>query len=73
VRGQVVVAGVVPARDAAFDEAELRDRLRKELSGYMVPRSIVELSVADVPIGVTGKALRRQVAVTVEERLSARS
>ena len=72
VLGEVVVAGVVPARGAAFDEDAVREGLRKELSSYKVPTAIVELAPDDVPFGVTGKAERRKVAVTVQERLTAR-
>ncbi|HEY6532397.1 MAG TPA: class I adenylate-forming enzyme family protein [Acidimicrobiales bacterium] len=73
VRGEVVVAGVVPARGAAFDEGGLLDGLRKELSSYKMPTAIVELAPDDVPFGVTGKAERRKVAVTLQEKLAARA
>jgi acyl-CoA synthetase (AMP-forming)/AMP-acid ligase II len=73
VRGQVVVAGVVPAPGTPFDEEVLRDQLGKELSRYKVPSAIIELASEDVPFGVTGKAERRKVEVTVEERLASRT
>jgi acyl-CoA synthetase (AMP-forming)/AMP-acid ligase II len=69
-RQQVVVAGVVAAPGATVDPDDLRDRLRKELSGYKVPRAIVVLGDEDVPLLGSGKADRRAVAAIVIARVS---
>jgi acyl-CoA synthetase (AMP-forming)/AMP-acid ligase II len=69
-RGQVVAAGVVPAPGATVDGDDLRERIRKELSTYKVPRAIVVLSDEDVPLLGSGKADRRAVAATVAARLT---
>jgi acyl-CoA synthetase (AMP-forming)/AMP-acid ligase II len=68
-RGQVVVAAVVAANGAAVDPDDVRERIRKELSTYKVPRSIVVLDEADVPLLGSGKPDRRAVAATVADRL----
>lgn len=51
-RGQVVAAVVVAD---AVDETVLRERLKAELSSYKIPRRIVTLPGADVPLLSSGK------------------
>src|SRR5713101_6480112 len=43
-RGEAVAAAVVPAAGAKLKPDELRERVRKELSNYKVPRKILVLS-----------------------------
>jgi acyl-CoA synthetase (AMP-forming)/AMP-acid ligase II len=40
-------------------EAELREFLRARLAGYKIPRRFVFVSVAELPVGPSGKPLRR--------------
>jgi acyl-CoA synthetase (AMP-forming)/AMP-acid ligase II len=52
-RGQTVVA--VIATDDPIDESSLRDELRRELSAYKVPRRIVPVPPAQIPLLSSGK------------------
>jgi acyl-CoA synthetase (AMP-forming)/AMP-acid ligase II len=55
-RGQVVAAMIrVPAGQDAPDADELRERLRRRLSAYKVPRRIVLAADAEVPMMSSGK------------------
>jgi acyl-CoA synthetase (AMP-forming)/AMP-acid ligase II len=54
-RGQVVAAAVRVPEGAEVDAGELRDRLAERLSAYKVPRRIVLLADAEVPIMSSGK------------------
>ncbi|BBX03576.1 AMP-binding protein [Mycolicibacterium moriokaense] len=54
-RGQVVAAVVVLDDGAAFDEADLRERLRTELSAYKIPRRFAAIASSDVPLMSSGK------------------
>ncbi|MGW5382637.1 class I adenylate-forming enzyme family protein [Nocardia sp. NPDC003963] len=53
-RGQIVAAVLVTA-DASVDGTALRDRLRRELSAYKVPRRFATLSPGEVPLRPGGK------------------
>ena len=70
-RGQVVVAGVAPALGAAVDVDDVRERVRKELSSYKVPRAIVVLGDDEIPLLGSGKADRRAIAATIAAKLEA--
>ncbi len=52
---------MVPAAGAKLKPDELRERVRKELSNYKVPRKILVLSKDDVPTLATGKVDRLAV------------
>jgi acyl-CoA synthetase (AMP-forming)/AMP-acid ligase II len=54
-RGQVVAAAVVVADVESFDADQLRKALFAELSAYKVPRRIVALTAAEVPLLSSGK------------------
>lgn len=54
-RGQLVGAIVVVPDGVAFDEVTLRDGLKAELSAYKIPKRIVALRRADVPLLSSGK------------------
>jgi len=60
-RGEAVAAAVVPAAGATLEPDRLRERVRKELSNYKVPRTILVLSKDDVPTLATGKVDRLAV------------
>jgi acyl-CoA synthetase (AMP-forming)/AMP-acid ligase II len=69
-RGQVVVAGVAPALGATVDVDDVRERVRKELSSYKVPRALVVLADDEIPLLGSGKADRRAIAATVAAKLN---
>jgi acyl-CoA synthetase (AMP-forming)/AMP-acid ligase II len=54
-RGQVVAAVLALADDQPFDESALREALRRELSAYKVPRMIVAVPSARIPLLSSGK------------------
>lgn len=54
-RGQLVGAVIVVPEGAALDEASLRDGLKAELSAYKIPKRIVALPSAEVPLLSSGK------------------
>jgi acyl-CoA synthetase (AMP-forming)/AMP-acid ligase II len=68
VRGEAVVAAVIPAEGADLDEASVRARLREEVSHYKVPQQVVIVAAADVPRTDSGKprkaALRDRLFAT---------
>lgn len=65
-RGQVVAAVVVTAGGAGLDEAALRERLRSELSAYKIPRRLVALAAADIPVLSSGKVDMQQLAAVFD-------
>jgi acyl-CoA synthetase (AMP-forming)/AMP-acid ligase II len=55
-RGHVVAAVIaLPDSSVAFDEAELRERLKTELSSYKIPQRFLALPRADLPLLSSGK------------------
>jgi acyl-CoA synthetase (AMP-forming)/AMP-acid ligase II len=61
-RGQLVAAVVVlPEGFAALDESALRDQLKTELSAYKIPKRIVALPRAQVPVLSSGKVDTQQL------------
>lgn len=64
-RGQLVAA-VVVHDDGAFDEAALAERLKAELSSYKIPRRIVALPAAAVPLRSSGKVDLQQLATVFD-------
>jgi len=65
-RGQVVAAVVVADRD--FDEQALRQQLAEKLSSYKVPRRILRLSQAELPMLPSGKVNMPKLKTLVLER-----
>jgi len=57
--GENVVAAVVLVEGAVLDVEALRTHCRSHLTGYKVPRTIVQ--VDDLPRSIIGKVLRREV------------
>jgi acyl-coenzyme A synthetase/AMP-(fatty) acid ligase len=54
-RGEAVVAVVVPAAGVNVDELSVRTRLREEISHYKVPQRVLVVASADVPRTDSGK------------------
>jgi acyl-CoA synthetase (AMP-forming)/AMP-acid ligase II len=67
-RGQKVVAAVLPLEEADVDG--IKATLAARLSSYKVPREIISLTAAEVPLLATGKADKRAVEAIVRQRLS---
>ena len=64
VRGEVVVAFVIPREDQSTSPAELRDYARRQgLTPWQLPREI--FIVPEVPRSPTGKVLRRELSAKV--------
>ena len=60
-RGEVVAAAIVVDDPSSFDEARLRTALSAELSAYKIPRRIIELTTAEVPLLSSGKVDTRRL------------
>ena len=54
-RGQIVVAVVIAPDGVVIDEPDVTARLRATLSHYKVPRRIVRLAEAEIPMLSSGK------------------
>lgn len=65
-RGQIVVAAVIT--DGDIDETALKRGLAERLSSYKVPRHIITLKGAELPLLSTGKVDGRKLTVLVQER-----
>ncbi|MBU6266416.1 MAG: acyl--CoA ligase, partial [Sphingomonadales bacterium] len=68
-RGQLLVAAVIPREGHAFDPAEIEGLLRKQLSGYKVPRAYVAITRDEVPMLHSNKVSRRMVADMLAQKL----
>jgi acyl-CoA synthetase (AMP-forming)/AMP-acid ligase II len=63
-RGQAVVA--VIATDDHFDESALRHELKQELSAYKIPKRIIALPPADIPLLSSGKVDMNRLATVFD-------
>ena len=63
-RGQAVVA--VIATDDHFDESALRHELKQELSTYKIPKRIIALPPADIPLLSSGKVDMNRLATVFD-------
>ena len=68
--GQLVAAVVAPRGAAHLDPGALRAALRDQLAGYKLPRAFACCALADLPIGSSGKALRRAARDAFAARLA---
>ena len=68
VRGELVVAAVVMGDGQALDEAALREKLRSHLSSYKVPKRIVPLDTAELPLTDSGKVHKQQLRERLLDR-----
>jgi acyl-CoA synthetase (AMP-forming)/AMP-acid ligase II len=64
-RGQAVVA--VIATDGGVDESLLRSELKRELSAYKVPKRIVAMAPAQIPVLSSGKVDMKQLATVFDD------
>ena len=63
-RGQTVVA--VIATEDHFDESELRNELKQELSAYKIPRRIVAMPPSEIPLLSSGKVDMNRLATVFD-------
>jgi acyl-CoA synthetase (AMP-forming)/AMP-acid ligase II len=68
--GQIVAAVVAPRSGVHLDGGLLRARLRERIAGYKLPRAFAFCDLTELPIGSSGKALRRAARATFASRLS---
>jgi acyl-CoA synthetase (AMP-forming)/AMP-acid ligase II len=71
VRGQDVAAAVVLDSGRTLAAAELRERLRKDLAAYKVPRHVVFAAKSELPFTDTGKIDKKRLAALLAERIRA--
>jgi acyl-CoA synthetase (AMP-forming)/AMP-acid ligase II len=64
-RDQIVAAVIVADGDAPLDLDAVRETLRARLSAYKVPRKIVRMSPAELPMLSSGKPDMRQLVEMV--------
>ena len=67
-RGQLVAAAVVPRERTSVDPNELRLRVKRELSAYKVPRHLVVMGRADLPMTSSGKVDKRRLVDAIRSR-----
>jgi len=68
-RGQLVTAVLVADRDGEVDEAVLKQKLAVKLSSYKVPRRILRLSQADLPMLSSGKVDIARLKTLAQQRI----
>ena len=68
--GQIVAAVVAPRPGVHLDGASLRAALRNQIAGYKLPRAFAFCELADLPIGSSGKTLRRAARARFSSRLA---
>jgi acyl-CoA synthetase (AMP-forming)/AMP-acid ligase II len=64
-RGAIVAAIVLADDDVSLDTDKLHDALRERLSAYKVPRRILRMTPADLPIMSSGKPDMRRIVEMV--------
>ena len=68
-RGQLLVAAVIPRAGHSLDFAAIEGLLRKQLSGYKVPRGYVEIGRDEVPLLHSNKVSRKLMAELIAGKL----
>lgn len=68
-RGQIVVAAVVPREGMDLDFIAMEHTLRANLSSFKVPRAFVAIARNEVPMLVSNKVAKRELAAMVAARL----
>jgi acyl-CoA synthetase (AMP-forming)/AMP-acid ligase II len=67
--GQIVAAVIAPRGPALPDGKAVREALRDQLAGYKLPRAIAFCALDELPVGSSGKALRRAARTAFAARL----
>ncbi len=67
--GQLVAAVIAPRAGATLDGHALRAALRDQLAGYKLPRAIAVCAPDELPLGASGKPLRRAARDAFAARL----
>jgi len=67
-RGQLVAAALVARGQSSVDPDELRQRMKRELSAYKVPRHLVVMRREDLPMTSSGKVDKRRLADAMRSR-----
>jgi acyl-CoA synthetase (AMP-forming)/AMP-acid ligase II len=67
--GQIVAAVIAPRQPARLDGEAVRAALREQIAGYKLPRAIAFCALDELPIGSSGKALRRAARAAFAARL----
>jgi acyl-CoA synthetase (AMP-forming)/AMP-acid ligase II len=67
--GQIVAAVIAPRSGVHLDGASLRAELRDRIAGYKLPRAFAFCDIAELPIGSSGKTLRRTARAAFAPRL----
>jgi acyl-CoA synthetase (AMP-forming)/AMP-acid ligase II len=70
-RGAVVGAVVVPEPGHSLDPDQVRAAAREQLSGYKVPRVILVVQAADLPMMSSGKVDRRAIIAQLRDARAA--
>jgi len=71
VRGEMLVAAVVPRPGASIDERNLLARLRGELASYKLPRRLVVLSSDEIPRTASQKIRKPELSALIRSRIEA--
>jgi len=71
VRGETVAAVAVPFAGRSADGAELRERLRAELSAFKVPRHIFVFTSDEIPRTASAKIQKPRLREILKERIAA--
>jgi len=67
--GQIVGAVIAMREGTDFDGGAVRAALRDQLAGYKLPRAVAFCELGELPIGSSGKALRRRAREAFAGRL----
>jgi acyl-CoA synthetase (AMP-forming)/AMP-acid ligase II len=67
--GQIVAAVIAPRSPVYLDGAAVRAALRDQIAGYKLPRAVAFCAQDELPIGSSGKALRRAARAAFAARL----
>jgi fatty-acyl-CoA synthase len=71
VRGQIVVAAVVPEKGRTLDAETIRDELKHELSTFKVPAHIEFFTADEIPWTQSFKIRKGALAELIKERMNA--
>jgi acyl-coenzyme A synthetase/AMP-(fatty) acid ligase len=72
VRGENVLAVVIPREGAKIDSSAMQKRMKDEISSYKVPKEFVVMNFSDVPRTTSGKVQRNALKKLLAERSGAK-